>query len=59
MKRVNDKALMQEMGANEMKEVNGGLPIPAIITVAGACIYIYNNWDDFCEGVKSGWESAK
>ena len=50
MKNLENSALMQEMNVNEMQEVNGGW-VALALAVAGAAIYVYNNWDDFCVGV--------
>ena len=54
MKNLENSALMQEMNVNEMQEVNGGA-----LAVAGAAIYVYNNWDDFCVGVNEGWNGTR
>jgi len=54
MKELESKFEMQDLTLNEMKEVNGGWLLAAI-TLAGAFIYVYNNWDDFAGGVKEGW----
>ena len=55
MKNLENSALMQEMNVNEMQEVNGGW-VALALAVAGAAIYVYNNWDDFCVGVKCVYE---
>ena len=52
------RALMQEMNVNEMQEVNGGW-VALALAVAGAAIYVYNNWDDFCVGVNEGWNGTR
>nr|WP_320056977.1 lactobin A/cerein 7B family class IIb bacteriocin [uncultured Bacteroides sp.] len=54
MKELENKFEIQDLTLNEMKEVNGGWLLAAI-TLAGAFIYVYNNWDDFAGGVKEGW----
>lgn len=46
---------VEEMSEMQMNEVNGGW-IATAIAIAGACIYLYNNWDDFAEGFAEGWE---
>lgn len=58
MKNLENSALMQEMNVNEMQEVNGGWVALALV-VAGAAIYVYNNWDDFCVGVNEGWNGTR
>ena len=65
MEKVLDLKMpsVQELGREELREVEGGNPLSAIaaaIAIAGACIYVYNNFDDFVEGYKEGWaESTK
>lgn len=58
MKYLNENALMQEMNVDEMQNVNGGW-VALTLAVAGAAIYVYNNWDDFCEGVNDGWDRTR
>jgi len=58
MKNLENSAWMQKMSLNEMQNVNGGW-VFAAITIAGAAIYVYNNWDDFCAGVNEGWEAIR
>ena len=58
MKNLENSALMQEMNVNEMQEVNGGW-VALALAVAGAAIYVYNNWDDFCVGVNEGWNGTR
>lgn len=42
---------VQEMNVEETKDVNGGIPYLAILTVM---IYVYNNYDDFAAGAYFG-----
>ena len=58
LKNLENSALMQEMNVNEMQEVNGGW-VALALAVAGAAIYVYNNWDDFCVGVNEGWNGTR
>lgn len=47
------------MSMKEIIDTNGGLiPVGTALSIAGAVIYVYNNWDDFCEGVKRGWNNT-
>ena len=48
---------VQEMNAEEMSTMNGGW-FSAALAVAGAAIYVYNNWDDFKAGFKAGWQQS-
>ena len=60
MKDLKGNDFMQEMSMSEMENVNGGgISLATTLAIAGAAIYVYNNWGDFCEGVKLGWNSAK
>lgn len=56
MKDLNEFGV-QEMNLSELKRENGGHPILAAIAIIGAGIYVYNNWDDFCEGVSDGYNN--
>lgn len=42
---------VQELNINEINETSGGW---VWIAVAGAVIYVYNNWGDFEKGFKEG-----
>jgi len=57
MKNLNDFGV-QEIDDSERMEINGG-SIALALAVAGACIYVYNNWDDFVAGVKEGYASVQ
>ncbi len=49
---------VRELTLPESKHVSGGGifgGIAALVTVIGACIYVYNNVDDFIQGVKDGY----
>jgi lactobin A/cerein 7B family class IIb bacteriocin len=55
MKKLDLNALgVKEMNHQEMAETDGGWWQLAI-AVATIAIYAYNNWDDFVEGVKEGY----
>lgn len=45
---------VQELTPTEAKATSGGF-IAKAIAIVGACIYVYNNWDDLVHGVKDGW----
>jgi lactobin A/cerein 7B family class IIb bacteriocin len=51
---------MKELSKNELMEVEGGLlgvddaAIGLGLAVAGAAIYVYNNWGDFAAGFRKG-----
>jgi len=45
---------VQTLNAKEIRETDGGdLGIGELIAIAGAIIYVYDNWD---EGVQSFWD---
>lgn len=44
--------VIQQMDAVELKEVNGGFPWAAAVTLVSVMIYIYNEGGDFIEGFK-------
>jgi hypothetical protein len=52
---MKDLELMgvQEMDSEQLK-VNGGW-LAGFLAVAGAAIYVYNNWDDFADGFHDGY----
>lgn len=50
---------VQEMNAVEMKKTNGGIAWGLVLAIAGAAIYVYNNADDFVDGVKEGYEDQQ
>ncbi|MGF7138629.1 hypothetical protein [Roseimarinus sediminis] len=49
---------VRELDAVEMRNGNGG-SIALAIAIAGACIYVYNNWDDLVAGVKEGYNETR
>jgi hypothetical protein len=44
------------MNAEELRVTTGGW-VALLLAVAGAGIYVYNNWDDFKEGFSEGLHS--
>ncbi len=55
MKSLDLKQMgVQELDAKEMKSVDGG-NLALGIAILGAAIYLYNNREDFIEGVKEGY----
>ena len=50
---------MEEMKQQEIADVNGGHPLALALSILGAGIYIYNNIDDFIDGVKEGYERTR
>ena len=57
MKNFDLKACgVSEISLKEMEETNGGWIIAAI-TIIGAIIYVIDNWDDFVDGLKEGYEA--
>lgn len=59
MKKFEVSALgLQELGGKDLR-TNGGELISLAIALIGATIYIYNNWDDFVDGVKEGYEQTR
>ena len=54
MEKVLDLRMpgVQELGREELKEVDGGFVWIAVIS---AGIYLYNNWDDFKAGFEEGF----
>ncbi len=58
MKKLDLNGLgVQEMNAEEMRVTEGGY-WQAALALAGACIYVYNEWGDFKAGFKAGWNQA-
>jgi len=58
MKNFDLNALsVTEMNESQKRDVNGGVDIGTLIAIVGACIYVYNNFDDFKEGFQAGWDS--
>jgi len=66
---LNDKNLVP-LTNSDLVKINGGIfPIVAagaaavgffsFVGAMGACIYVYNNLDDFIEGIKEGYESTQ
>lgn len=59
MKNLDLNAMgVVEMGEVERRNANGGNPWALYLAIAGAVIYVYNNWDDFTDGVKEGYNYA-
>lgn len=52
------KRAMAELDEMELRKVNGAL-IWKAITVLGVISYVYNNWGDFTDGIKEGFESVR
>jgi hypothetical protein len=51
---------VNKMRNAEMRNTNGGDGgVSIAIALIGAAIYVYNNWDDFVEGVKEGYRETK
>mgnify|MGYP006911562525 FL=1 len=55
-----------ELTPPEMLRINGGNPLRSLlrkvnpwIALATAAIYVYDNWDDFVEGLQEGYESTR
>jgi hypothetical protein len=48
-----EEAQLIELDANDLQKVNGGW-WQAALAAAGAGIYVYNNWGDFCRGFREG-----
>ena len=47
-----------EMNESQTRDANGGeLLVGTVLAIIGACIYVYNNYEDFAEGFKEGWNS--
>ncbi len=51
---------LENTGLKEIKEcdlnlITGGVAVATVLAIIGAGIYVYNNWDDFVEGVKEGY----
>ena len=49
---------VHELNATEMREMGGGW-FQLLVAVMGVGIYCFNNWGDFKEGFKEGYESVK
>ncbi len=48
------------LDCREMKETDGGcLGLGLALGVIGACIYVYNGWDDFAAGFSEGYASTQ
>ena len=59
MKNLNLDAFdVQDMTKQEMKQTDGGWLLAAI-AIAGAAIYINNNYGDFVEGFKAGYNRTR
>ncbi|MBN2899990.1 MAG: lactobin A/cerein 7B family class IIb bacteriocin [Clostridia bacterium] len=59
-------AIFRELSPPELLSVNGGEPISSLLSklspwaaLAAVAIYVYDNWDEFVEGVKEGYESTQ
>jgi hypothetical protein len=58
MKKINLNDLnIKQLSHSETEKVNGGKILGAI-TVIGAAIYVYNNWDDVKRGLNDGWNKV-
>ncbi len=60
------ETILMELSPSELLNVNGGEPISSLLSrlspwaaVAAVLIYVYDNWDQFVEGVKEGYESTQ
>lgn len=60
------ETILMELSPSELLNVNGGEPISSLLgrfspwaAVATVLIYVYDNWDQFVEGVKEGYESTQ
>ena len=51
MDQITQKYCLCEIDTAQANRITGGF---YWIAVAGAIIYLYNNWDDFCAGVNDG-----
>ena len=59
MKNLEDYGV-QTLESEEVNKTNGGgNGIGTVLAIIGAGIYVYNNWDDFVEGVKEGYASTQ
>ncbi len=59
MKNLEDYGV-QTLESEEVNKTNGGgIGIGTVLAIIGAGIYVYNNWDDFVEGVKEGYASTQ
>jgi lactobin A/cerein 7B family class IIb bacteriocin len=49
---------LSDLSKEDLKSVQGGW-LPLALAIAGAAIYVYNEWDDFKAGFQEGMEDAK
>lgn len=52
---------VQELNAEEMGELNGGVALPPWVKGAGLLsllAWVDTNWKDIKSGIKSGWEAG-
>ena len=56
MKNFNLSAYGVSEISKKMQSINRGWVLAAIaIVIAGAAIYLYNNWGDFVDGFREGY----
>jgi len=60
------EVILKELSPHELLSINGGNPIGFLLkklsplaAMATVVIYVYDNWDEFVEGVKEGYESTQ
>ncbi len=58
MKMTTKIAGLVNLNREQLVSSNGG-GIGTALAIIGAGIYIYNNWDDFTEGFKEGWNENR
>jgi len=58
--------IFKELSPPELLSVNGGDPIGTLLkrvspwfAAVGLAIYVYDNWDEFVDGVKEGYASTQ
>ena len=61
-----DEVTFRELSPQELISVSGGDPIGTLLkrvspwaALIGIVIYVYDNWDQFADGVKEGYESTQ
>jgi hypothetical protein len=62
----NTEVIFKELSPQELLSLNGGDPIGTLLrklspwaALAAVVIYVYDNWDQFEEGVKEGYASTQ
>lgn len=64
------ETLFKELSPQEQLSVNGGGPADSLLRALGSklgpiaaaltiAVYVYDNWDEFVDGVKEGYESTR